>query len=167
MPDGITDEHVQPPRGGRGASPLSLLILAGVVALGPSGLAGRERSWSTEGGGAEVVIHSSEVIRSGEFFEMRISIDSSEPVGELVIGVDASLWRDMTVNTMIPAAADERSEAGQFLFSFGALEPGETFDLKVDLQVNPDALGNNPGAVRVLDGERVLASVEVGIGVLP
>jgi hypothetical protein len=98
---------------------------------------------------------------------MRISIDSSEPVGELVIGVDASLWRDMTVNTMIPAAADERSEAGQFLFSFGALEPREAFELKVDLQVNPDALGNNPGAVRILDGERELAIVEMGIGVLP
>jgi hypothetical protein len=167
MPDGIAAEHVEAARGGRGANLLSLLVLAAVVALGPSGLTGHERTWSTEGGGVVVAVHSSELIRSGEIFEIRISVDTGDPVGELVIGVDESLWRDMTVNTMIPAAADERSEAGQFLFSFGPLEPGQTFELKVDLQVNPDALGGNPGAVRVLDGERELASVEMGIGVLP
>jgi hypothetical protein len=168
LPDGIAAEHVRPAGGWRRrASPLSLLALVAIVALGLSGLAGRERAWVAEGAAVELSVHASELIRSGEIFETRITVSATEAIAELVIGVDISLWRDMTVNTMIPAAADERSEAGRFLFSFGALEPGETFELKVDLQVNPDALGNNPGAVRILDGERELASVEVGIGVLP
>ena len=41
---------------------------------------------------------------------MRIRVEA--PTGRsasLVVGIDAALWEDMTVNTMIPAATDEES----------------------------------------------------------
>ena len=98
---------------------------------------------------------------------MRISVEADEPIGELCVGIDEALWEDMTVNTMIPAAADEASEDGEFRFTFAELEAGTTFLLKVDLQVNPDIVGGNDGAVTVYDGEKPMATADVSITVLP
>jgi hypothetical protein len=168
VPDGIAEEHIRSPGGWRRhASPLSLAIFGVVIIAGLAGLLGHERDWVAESGGRTLTVHAPEVIRNGEFFEIRITVESEEPIDELAIGVDASLWEDMTVNTMIPAATEEVAEAGEFLFTFGPLEAGTTFDLKVDLQVNPDIVGGNDGAVTLYDGEESLQAVDVSIAVLP
>jgi hypothetical protein len=112
-------------------------------------------------------VHTSEIIRNVEFFEMRVTIASDHPLGELVIGVEEGLWTDMTVNTMIPAAADEASADGEFRFTFAELEANTPFFLKVDLQVNPDIVAGNDGAVTVYDGQEPLATTDVSITVLP
>ena len=167
-PDGIEDEHAQPLAGWRRhASPISLLVFGTVVGLALTGVLGREADRRADGGGARLTVHTSEIIRNGEFFEMRIGVDADAPIGELVIGVDEALWEDMTVNTMIPAASEEESANGEFRFTFAALEAGTPFVLKVDLQVNPDIVGGNDGAVTVYDGDDELASAQVGITVLP
>ena len=167
-PDGIADEHVEPRAAlHRHACPLSLLVLATVVVLGLSGLLGRERSWQADANGAQLLIHSSEIVRNGEFFEMRMHVVAVDPIDELRIEVDASLWEDMTVNTMIPAAAEEESADGAFAFTFAELPVGQAFDMKVDLQVNPDIVGSNPGAVRVLDAGELLVEIPIEITVLP
>ena len=167
-PDGISGEHIEPVAGWqRHASPLSILVFGGVIVLGMAGLLGHERDWRAEANGVELRVHSPEIIRNGEFFEIRVDVESSEPIGELVIGIDASLWEDVTVNTMIPAAVDEASVDGEFRFTFAPLEAGTPFAFKVDLQVNPDILGGNEGAITVYDGDEPLAGTDINITVLP
>ena len=68
---------------------------------------------------------------------------------------------------MIPGAADEASANGEFRFTFAELEPGTPFLLKVDLQVNPDIVAGNDGAVTVYDGDEPMATTDVTITVLP
>jgi len=167
-PDGIDERHVRPLAGWRRhASPLSLAVFGAVVALALTGLLGHERLWEAQGGSTSLTVHMPELIRNGEFFEMRVSVESDERIGELVVGIDQELWEDMTVNTLIPAASDESSEDGEYRFTFAELEAGTPFLFKVDVQVNPDILGGNEGVVTVYDGDEVLAQVAVGIGVLP
>ncbi len=167
-PDGIGEEHARPLEGWRyHASPLALVVLGGVIALGFAGLLGREAVLRAEANGVTLAVHSSEIIRNGEFFEMRISVESEVPLSELVIGVEEGLWEDMTVNTMIPAAAEEESVDGEFRFGFAELDANQTFLLKVDLQVNPDIVAGNDGAVTVYDGEEPMATSDVSITVLP
>jgi hypothetical protein len=167
-PDGIGEEHVRPMGGWRRhASPLALAVFGAVMVLGLTGLLGREAGWRAEANGVRLEVHTSEIIRNGEFFEMRIGVDADEPITELVIGVDAGLWEDMTVNTMIPGAADEASADGEFRFTFAGLEANTPFLLKVDLQVNPDIVAGNDGAVTVYDGVEPLATTDVSIAVLP
>ena len=167
-PDGIGDEHARPIAGWqRHASPLSLVVFGAVVVLGLIGVLGHERDWRAEGSGASLAVHAPETIRNGEFLEMRINVEAEELIGELVIGVDHALWEDMTVNTMIPAAAGEGSADGEFRFTFGELEARKPFLLKLDLQVNPDIIGGNDGLVRVYDGEDLLVETQVDIAVLP
>lgn len=165
-PDGIGEEH-STPRWQRHASPLSLVVFGAVIVLALTGVLGHERDWHAEGDGVTLTVHSPETTRNGEFFEMRITIDAATAIGDLSIGVDQALWEDMTVNTMIPAATEELSEDGEFRFTFGAIESGTTFAFKIDLQVNPDIVGGNEGVLTAYDGETPIASVDMGIMVLP
>jgi hypothetical protein len=168
LPDGIGDEHSQPIAGWRvHASPLSLVVFGVVIVLALTGLLGRESDRLADASGVRLAVHTSEIIRNGEFFEMRISVEAYAPIGELVVGITDGLWEDMTVNTIIPAASDEESADGEFRFTFASLEAGTPFLLKIDLQVNPDIVGGNNGAVTVYDGEDELATTDVSITVLP
>ncbi|HSK92651.1 MAG TPA: hypothetical protein VLA76_01180 [Candidatus Angelobacter sp.] len=167
-PDGIREDHERPIAGWRRhASPFSLVAFGVVVALGLSGLLGHERDWHARNGDVEMTIHASQVIRNGEFMELRLRLVSEEPITEPSIGVQASLWEDLTVNTMIPAATDESSEDGELRFTFGPIDGGVEFLWKVDLQVNPDIVAGNDGTVTVYDGEEELVSADLSIFVLP
>jgi hypothetical protein len=167
-PDGIGEENVRPVTSWRRhASPLSLVAFGTVLTLAFAGLLGHERDWRAAARGAELLVHMPEITRNGEFLEMRISVETDQPITELVIGVDSALWEDLTVNTMIPAPTDEESADGEFRFTFAQLDPGTSFLLKIDLQVNPDIVGGNDGSVAVYDGEETIVETPVAITVLP
>ena len=167
-PDGIASEHVEEVAGWRRhASPLPLLVFGAVVVLAMTGLLGHERDWEASSGGTTLRIHQPEVIRNGEFLELRLTIESVDDIGALAIGIDQAIWEDMTINTMIPAASEESSEDGEFRFTFGELGAGTTFLLKVDAQINPDIVGGNEGAITVYDGDEELVSTTIEMGVLP
>ena len=151
----------------RHASPLGLVVFGAVIALAMTGLLGHERDWRADANGVALRIHAPETTRSGEFLEMRVRVTSAVPNGELAIGVEGSLWEDLTVNTLIPAATEEESANGEVRFVFASLEPDTAFDLKVDLQVNPDIVGGNDGLVTVYDGDEALVGTRISIMVLP
>ncbi len=168
FPDGIEESHVRPLAGWRRhASPLSLVAFGVVVALALVGVLGHERQWEVDTNGTRMSIHMPEIIRNGEFLEIRVEVESTKAIGELAIGVDQALWEDLTINTLIPAAADEASEAGEFRFTFAELAADTRFLLKIDAQVNPDILGGNEGTVTVYDGEQALTTLDVSMTVLP
>lgn len=167
-PDGISDDHARPAaRWRQHASPLSLAILAVVMVLGLSGVLGHERAWSADADAARLVVEAPEVIRNGEFFEMRVRVTAVEPIADPVVVVEAALWEDMTVNTMLPAPTDEESIDGMLRFTFAPLVAGSELLFKIDLQVNPDILGANAGTIAVADGDEPLVSTDVTISVLP
>ena len=167
-PDGINERHIQPAEGWRRhASPLSLVVFGAVIVLALTGMLGHEREWNVESGGTALTVHMPRVIRNGEFFEMRIGVESDEPIGELVVGIDQAIWEDMTINTFIPTATEESSGDGEFRFTFAQLPAGTPFLLKIDAQINPDILGGNQGTITVYDAEQRLVETGIDIGVLP
>jgi hypothetical protein len=168
FPDGIDEPNVHPVAGWRRrASPLGLVPFAVVVGLALVGVLGHERTWASSGGGVDLEVHAPEIIRNGEFFELRVRVTAAEAIDELAIGIEESLWEDITVNTMIPAAADEVSEDGEVRFTFAELAAGTDFLFKVDLQVNPDIIAGNDGTIAVYDGDERLTSADLTITVLP
>lgn len=167
-PDGLSPEHQGRSRGWRAhASAIGLGVLALAMAFALTGLAGVEETLKDESEAASVEWHSPARIRNGEFFEMRLSVEAHETIDELVVGVEAGLWEDFTINTLFPAPTEETSEDGELRFTFGPLEAGTSFLMKVDAQINPDMLWRNEGAVTVYDGERQIGRVPVVIEVLP
>lgn len=165
-PDGIAPASEQ-----RGASLnwLSLAVLGAVMLAALLGLfgGGKARPLVAETTAARLEVATPRVIRNGEFFETRIRITAYEPLDEAVLVVPVSLWRDMTINTMIPAPAEEKADKGAFRFSYGALKPGEVLDIKVDGQINPPLFAGNAGSIELRDGERRLAAIPIEITVLP
>jgi hypothetical protein len=167
-PDGIREEHVAPRTGWRRhASPLSLVVFGTVIMLALTGMLGHERDWRAQADGVSLAVHGPETTRNGEFFEIRVTVETDTRIDDLTIGVAKTLWEDMTVNTMIPAATEETGTDEEFRFTFGPLEAGARFDFKIDLQVNPDIVGGNQGSLTIYDGERRITSVDIGIMVLP
>lgn len=166
LPDGIVDEHTRP-RGPKWANPIGLVVLALLVLAAPFGVYGAEHTLRASGGGIAATVHLPERLRSGEFFEIQIEVGATTAVDELAIRVSGSLWRDMTINTFIPAAADEQSQDGTYRFTFGPMDAGTTFNAKVDGQINPDLVGGTEGVISFHDGDRLLVELPVEIGLLP
>jgi hypothetical protein len=167
-PDGLTASHQRAATGWRRhASPVALLLLGLMMAGSLAGLAGMEETLTEEAAAATVTWHAPARIRNGEFFEMRLQVAAHERIEELVIGVHAGLWEDFTINTFFPAPTEEASEDGELRFTFGPLEAGGSFLMKVDAQINPDMLWRNEGSVTVYDGERAIAELPIVVEVLP
>jgi hypothetical protein len=59
--------------------------------------------------------------------------------------VDARYWRDLTINTMMPAPSDETSEDGDYIFSYGPLKSGQKLTAKFDGQINPPLFAGTKG----------------------
>lgn len=167
-PDGIDPAHAEP-RGGGWRRWIAVLLLAAIMLaalLGAFG-GGKARPVIVDGDAARLEISTPRVIRNGAFFETHIRVTARAPVTNAVVAVDAGLWRDMTINTMIPAPGEESFKDGAFRFDYGPLKPGETLEIKIDGQINPPLFAGTRGTVAVLDGERQLAATPFQITVLP
>lgn len=169
-PDGIVADHAD--RRGRlhrHANLVSLAVLFGVMLLGFSGLLGGARTdpRQAEFADATLRVTTPRTLRNGVFFEMRVEVTAKRSIGKLVVALPPRLWRDMTINTMVPAPTEEAFEDGAFRFDYGALEAGKTLVMKVDGQINPPLTLGNSGEVALYDDKRRIGAVPVRIAVLP
>ena len=85
----------------------------------------------------------------------------------LLIAVPVGLWREATINTMVPAPTEEEQKDGEFRFHFGPMDAGETLEFKIDGQLNPPLFGVSRGAIRLLDDDAPLAAQPTRLEVLP
>ncbi len=169
-PDGIHDGHSAPPgRLRRHASPLSVAILGALLLAAIAGLLGGRRLPVTRAANPAVAlaVKLPATIRTGMFFEAEIHVTPRRRFADLRIGLSPALFRDITQNTMIPAAAEEASEAGLFTFAYGPRAAGDTLEVKSDLQINPSLVGRAAGEIVVLDGATPVLRLPLSIRVLP
>ena len=166
-PDGIVPSDAD----GRGArlNWVSLAVLGSVMLVALLGVfgGGKARGVIADAPAARLEVHTPRVLRNGMFFETRIHVTARAPIADAVIVVPASLWRDMTVNTMMPAPSEEKADKGAFRFGYGALKRGDTLDIKIDGQINPPLFAGNSGSIALHDGDRPLAHAPIEITVLP
>lgn len=168
-PDGVGEPIVHRGLWQRHASPITLLMLGTVLALALAGFAGGQPSPRNESdfGSAALSIKTPAIIRNGEFFETDVIVRAVAPIDEAVLAVDAGLWRDMTINTMIPAPADEEFRDHSFRFSYGPLKAGEALRVKIDGQINPPLFAGTRGGIAIYDGKRLIGRQPLRIEVLP
>lgn len=170
FPDGISEAHRRSGSPfGRSFRWFMLFALGGILLAALLGAFGglKNPTVTASGAGATLRVNAPAVLRNGEFFEMRYALEAHRPIARPVIAVAQSYWRDVTINTMVPAPASEGFEDGFFVFEFDPLEAGETIALKVDGQINPSLFGGTQGAVEARDDERTLARAGMRLTVLP
>ncbi|WP_294338743.1 hypothetical protein [uncultured Sphingomonas sp.] len=169
LPDGITDRHATPKRLHAYASLLSLLVLGALLATAMTGwLAGdRTTPRRVEAPAATLTASIPDRLRNGEFFEMRLVVTARTDMNDATVAVSPALWRDMTINSMVPAATDEEFKDGAFRFRYGPLKAGDTLEVKIDGQINPPLTVGTGGEVALYDGDMRVAALPVRIRVLP
>lgn len=147
----------------------ALFVLAALMIAALAGLLGGQRAMNhlVETPAARLTVETPAIMRSGVFFETRVLVEATAPIAKPVVGVSASYWRDITINTTEPQAASEKSEQGMFLFEYDALEPGDVLEIKFDGQINPSLLAGTQGEIVLRDDERPIASIPLELTVLP
>lgn len=170
FPEGIDATHIGPFGGLRAhASPLAFILLGSLLALAMTGMLGGAPAPVTviHAHAADLQVKLARPLRSGLFFETHVRVVARRDIAEPVIGVDATLWRDLTINSQVPAASDERFEDGQYRFAYPGMKAGDTLEIKIDGQTNPPLVGRLSGALDLLDGKTRLAGTRLSIPVLP
>ena len=170
LPDGIGREAlVLHPGRARLLSLLPLLVLGAILALALAGLfGGKTTDWrGVRNDTVELQAAVPQVMRSGVLFEFRFRITPRRRFEDLRLAISPELLRDFTINTTIPAPAEESSEEGLFHLSYGPVEAGETVEIKLDGQINPSLVWGTQGRIAVFDGDSELASMPLEIRVLP
>lgn len=170
FPDGIDESHLKEPDGPVGRVRwFALVLLATILLVAMLGtFGGWENPKITDRGEAgSLTIEAPETLRNGEFFELHLTGAAHRAIAKPTLAVSSSYWRDLTINTMIPAPASEAYEDGFFLFEFDPLDAGKSIDLKIDGQVNPPMFAGTEGAVEWRDGDAVLARLPVRLKVFP
>lgn len=168
LPLGVPD----PDRSGSNAAPMALfrfLLLAAILVVALLGFLGGAPSAirTTTSPAADLVIDAPATLRNGNLFEMRLDVVAHSAIDDAVLAVPEGLWREVTVNSMIPAADKEESKDGEFRFHFGAMKAGERLQVKLDGQLNPPLFGSISGPIRLLDGDRALVTAPYNLKVIP
>jgi hypothetical protein len=168
-PQGIEHKHIHEAKGSIFRRwPFGLAVLA--VALAPAffGVYGSNAILASAGTDVRFTVEGPRRVRNGEFFELILDIKAQRRVEDTVVLLGAPLLRDMTINTLLPDPSEHGFRDGSFEFRFGALDAGESLQVKVDGQVNPSHTWSaNRGAIAIADGETTLATVDYAMEVLP
>jgi len=167
-PDGISERHTTD-GANRHASWWRLGTLAAILCVALLGFLGGAPAPTQRvaSAGASLAVTTPDRLRNGMFFETRIAAVAKRPIDDAVIAIPAALWRDMTVNTMIPGPTEEAFVGGEFRFHFGPLGAGKQLGLKIDGQMNPARFGSSSGRIRLLDGEIEVVALPVTLQVIP
>ena len=168
-PQGIEHKHIHEAGGSIFRRwPFGLAALALVLAPAFFGVYGSKATLADAGNDVRFSVKGPQRIRNGEFFEMIVTIEAQRRIEDAVVLVGASLFRDMTINTLLPDPSEHGFRSGSLEFRFGALGAGETLQVKLDGQVNPGHTPSaNKGSIAVADGETTLATVGYALEVLP
>lgn len=170
LPDGLGHQHLEADRGvGRHASLLSIIVLGLFMAIALSGVLGGgfNSRLQIENDRVALTYAGPTTLRNGMFFEAHVLVKAMKPIGKLEVALDPTLVHDLTMNSMVPAAADETFENGDIRYSFDKLDAGDTFDIKFDFQINPSLFKGTKGHITAYDGDTELADLPVTIAVLP
>lgn len=168
-PDGIEQRHHRLPAPLRRPKLASLIVTTAILGCAVLGLAGGGPSPThvVETPAVRFEVTTASVLRSGLFYETRVRITPHRPFADLVLGIEPSLWKDMTVNSTIPGAEKESFGGGMFRMSFGPAPAGEPIELKFDGQINPPLFGGNAGRMALFDGEAQVTGLSLRTKVLP
>lgn len=108
-----------------------------------------------------------QVIRTGDFFETRLHVKAGADIAKLTLAVPVELWREITVNAMVPQPESESSDGETYTFDFGPLAAGKERRIKIAAQVNPRLHGVLEGEIELRDDEMLLVRAPRHMRVLP
>jgi hypothetical protein len=169
-PDGIDLDRHREAHGGRVVWFRRLVVLTVVALLvaGLAGLLGQSPVTSMAAGpDATLTVEAPTKLRGGLFFQGRFTIETRARLEHTTLVLDEGWAEELSINTIEPAPTAEESRDGRLALDYGPLDPGETLVAYLQFQVNPTNVGRRSQGVALADGDRVIASVDRTVTVLP
>jgi hypothetical protein len=142
---------------------LALLLVAALLnAFGQA----RTRA-SAAGPAATLTVEAPERLRNGLIFGTHFRVVAREAIKDPQLVLNGGWLDGLTLNTLEPAPAGERSSGDRLIWRFPPVSAGDSMEVWVHFQVNPTTVGFRDQTVTLRDGERRLATVPRQVEVLP
>jgi len=145
-----------------------LTVIAVVPMLGLLNFFGQRPS-DTEASGpaATFSLSAPERVRGGLLFQAHFTIEARRELKNAALVLHPDWLQGMTMNTLEPGPTEETSENGALRFEYGAIDAGKRFDIFLQFQVNPTAVGERKQWVDLVDGEARVASIKRDLFIFP
>jgi hypothetical protein len=145
-----------------------LTAIAVVPVLGLFNVFG-QRPTATEAAApaATLSLSAPERVRGGLLFQAHFTIEARSELQNAALVLHPDWLQGMTMNTLEPSPTEETSENGALRFEYGTIAPGKRFDVFLQYQVNPTAVGKRKQWVDLVDGETTVASIQRGLFIFP
>ena len=105
--------------------------------------------------------------RGGLLFQAHFTIEARSELENAALVLHPDWLQGMTLNTLEPSPAEETSENGALRLDFGRIAAGQRFDVFLQYQVNPTAVGERKQWVDLADGDTAVASIKRGLYIFP
>jgi hypothetical protein len=108
-----------------------------------------------------------EAVRGGLFFQSRVEIRAVDAIDHPRLVVDPGWLEGMQFNSIEPAPVGEASRGRRVVFSYDALNAGETMTVWLQFEVNPTNVGRRSYGIELDDAETRVARLERDLTVFP
>ena len=116
---------------------------------------------------ARLHVYAPKRVRSGLLYGARFTIEARRTLRHAVLVLAPGWFEGMTVNTVEPSPVSEQSVDGKTALDLGPIRAGDSYVLYMSFQVNSTTVGRRSQAVRLMDGERPVLTIERTITVFP
>jgi hypothetical protein len=145
-----------------------LALIAVVPVLGLFNVFGQRPTESQAAGqAASLRLSAPERARGGLLYQAHFTIEAHQDLRNAALVLHPDWLQGMTLNTLEPSPAEETSENGALRFEFGPIAAGNRFDVFLQYQVNPTAVGRRKQWVDLVDGQTRIASIQRGLFLFP
>jgi hypothetical protein len=116
---------------------------------------------------ATLTLTAPQKVRGGLLYQAHFTISAHEGLRKAALVLHPDWLQGMTLNTLEPSPAEETSVNGAIRLDYGQIPAGQRFDVFLQYQVNPTAVGARKQWVQLVDGESTVASIERGLFIYP
>lgn len=137
-----------------------LAALLGVFGQSP-------RSSSAAGPRGSLALEAPERLRGGLVFQARMTVRAVEAIKDPQIVLGGGWVDGVTLNTVEPSPAAERSVDDRLTFRLMPVAAGRSTTLWLEFQVNPTSIGSRDQDVELRDGDEPIAHIDRTIRIFP
>lgn len=135
---------------------LTIFVLAALLNV----FGARPQTKEAGAAAATLKVTAPERVRGGLLYQARLEIHAKEAIGAPTLVFDKGWIEETTINTLEPEPAETTSDARHLKVRYPPLSPGQTLDVYISLQANPNDVGTHNADVALYDADEEIASID-------
>lgn len=147
---------------------IGILIFTAFVFVGLANVFGqRPSSMSAATHTATLQLHAPGALRSGLIYEARFRIEAHRTLDSPKLVLEQGWFDAITLNSIEPDPAEQSERDGRIIYRYDAIPAGETLVVRLQLQVNPTAIGPRSQDVSLENDGDPIAHIDHDLFIYP